>query len=659
MRLTLSRSQSVSLILSAIVASGVTIAAEKDGGTPGAAAPGSSGSVSASEMLELKRLLMDQQRQIEELRRELRAQKPAAAEEEGGPTGNVATAGGVLTKQRSIGETATTAPMVPPNPLTISGVSTSATPESVTVTWTTNEPATSRLDWGTAPGALSRNVADPNLLTLHSLTMTGLTPGTTYYVEITSVSAAGETVHQKLGETAKAPAPTVAAPTCPPLCAPVKSDQIEWPLQLRIGNSYITPVGFMDMTLAYRDTAAGSNIGTNFGSIPYRIHSNVPGNLSETVLSPQNSRIGARFDSIFKGTKVLGYWESDFLGFVPTNVEVNTHSYSLRLRLFFVDLKKSKFEFLAGQSWSLLTPGRKGISPLPADLFYSQATDVNYITGLPWGRIPQFRFVYHANNNLHFAVSAEDPQQYIGGSGGGGVVVLPTGLATAYGGQLNNGTTNQSVPNYFPDIIAKMAIDGGPVHFELGGLFSEYKVYNPTSVTKFTKSAGGVQANVNVAVTKGFRLIANTYWSDGAGRYLFGFAPDLVIKGNGDIGLLKSGGTADGFEFTHKNTLFYAYYGASYVGKYSVIDPANNKFVGYGYPGSANSQNRSVQELTGGFNQTIWKNPAYGAVNLMGQYAYFTRNPWVVLTGASKETHMNEVFINVRYTLPGAAPSLK
>ena len=390
--------------------------------------------------------------------------------------------------------------MVPPNPLTISGVSTSATPESVTVTWTTNEPATSRLDWGTAPGAFTRNAGDPNLVTMHSLTMTGLTPGTTYYVEITSANAQGEIVKQTLGDAAKPAAP--AAPSCPPLCAPVKSDQIEWGPNIRIGNSYITPIGFLDMTAAFRDVDAGSNIGTNFGSFPYRTHANVAGNLSEVRFSPQNSRIGARFDSIFKGTKVLGYWESDFLGLAPANVEVNTNSYSLRLRLFFVDLKKGPVEFLAGQSWSLLTPGRKGISPLPSDLFYSQVIDVNYITGIPWGRTPQFRLAFHPNNVFHFAVAAENPEQYIGGSGGGGVVVLPSALASAYGSQLNNGTTTQTVPNYFPDFIAKMAIDAKAVHFEVGGVVSTFKVYNPTTITKFTKVGGGVQANVNVAVTK-------------------------------------------------------------------------------------------------------------------------------------------------------------
>ena len=36
-----------------------------------------------------------------------------------------------------------------------------------------------------------------------------------------------------------------------------------------------------------------------------------------------------------------------------------------RLRLFWVDVTKDKWEFLAGQSWSMLTPNRKGISALP------------------------------------------------------------------------------------------------------------------------------------------------------------------------------------------------------------------------------------------------------------------------------------------------------
>jgi hypothetical protein len=79
------------------------------------------------------------------------------------------------------------------------------------------------------------------------------------------------------------------------------------PLQFRLGSAYFTPIGFMDFTSVFRDTDPGSNIGTNFGSIPYRTPSNVAGNLSEFRMSPQNSRLGMRVDAKVNGYKVLGY----------------------------------------------------------------------------------------------------------------------------------------------------------------------------------------------------------------------------------------------------------------------------------------------------------------------------------------------------------------
>ena len=64
-----------------------------------------------------------------------------------------------------------------------------------------------------------------------------------------------------------------------------------------------------------------------------------------------------------------------------------------------------------------------------------------------------------------------------------------------------------------------------------------------------------------------------------------------------------------------------------------------------------------------GFNQTFWRSPTYGALNFMGQYSYLARNPWAVSAassatlGSPKDAHLNMIFINLRYTLPGAAPT--
>jgi hypothetical protein len=436
------------------------------------------------------------------------------------------------------------------------------------------------------------------------------------------------------------------------------------PLSFHIGSAFITPVGFMDFTSVNRNTTLGSGIGSNFGAIPY---SNTPqGKLSESRFSAQNSRIGLRVDAPVNGATVLGYLEADFLGLVPANAAVTSNSDSLRLRLYWVDVRKGPFEIVGGQSWSMLTPNRKGISALPSDLFYSQVIDVNYMAGLTWSRQPGIRFLLHPSRSVTMGIAVENPEQYIGGSGGGSTVVLPTALVTPISGanQVDNGTTTLNVPNLHPDIIAKVAFDpktppGHALHFEIAGLESTFKDYNMLTSTHYTKAGGGVSANLNFELLKNLRLITNNYYSDGGGRYLFGQAPDLVIKGNGDIGLVHASSTVSGFELTHKNTLLYGYYGGIYIGRYSVIDPATGKPVGYGYTGSSNSQNRNIQEITFGFNQTFWKDPRYGALNLMGQYAYLSRAPWFVAPGTPEDAHQHQVYFNLRYTLPGSAPTIE
>ena len=109
----------------------------------------------------------------------------------------------------------------------------------------------------------------------------------------------------------------------------------------------------------------------------------------------------------------------------PGNVPVTTNSNGPRMRLFWMDVRKSKWEILAGQSWSLLTPNRKGLSPLPAEIFSTQNIDPSIQVGLTWARDPQFRVVYHANKTVTFGVSLEAAEQYGGGSAGAGQITLP------------------------------------------------------------------------------------------------------------------------------------------------------------------------------------------------------------------------------------------
>ncbi|MDP2703997.1 MAG: fibronectin type III domain-containing protein, partial [bacterium] len=61
------------------------------------------------------------------------------------------------------------------------------TTTSSVVTWTTNEPATSQVEWGTTSGSYPSSTTKSSVLTKeHAVTMTGLTQATTYYFRVKS-----------------------------------------------------------------------------------------------------------------------------------------------------------------------------------------------------------------------------------------------------------------------------------------------------------------------------------------------------------------------------------------------------------------------------------------------------------------------------------------
>jgi hypothetical protein len=434
------------------------------------------------------------------------------------------------------------------------------------------------------------------------------------------------------------------------------------PLQFKIGDATITPIGFMDLTNTFRSTNSGTSLQTDFGSIPY--NNVLQGRLTEDNFSAANSRIGFRVDARVKDVNVLAYYESDFVGGIGDaafNTQVSSNSLIYRIRLYWVDLRKNKYEVLAGQSWSMITPNRRQISALPNDLFYSQVIDVNYINGLTWGRIPGIRFLYHPNEKVTMGVSLEQSTQYFGGSGGGGIPILPAALATAISPELDQNLINGiQIPRLAPDIIGKIAFDpNSRGHFEFAGVVSEVRLFNPLTQQYFTQAGEGGSVNGNFEIIKNLRLITNNFWSAGEGRYLFGVAPNFIVGANGKPSVIHSGSTVSGLEYHWNKTQLYSYYGGVYIKRNTAVDADGTTPIGYGFTGSTNSHNRTIQEGTAGLTQTIWSDGRHGALQLMLQYAYFFRSPWFVAAGTPKNTHQNAIWFNVRYVLPGSAPEIK
>jgi hypothetical protein len=421
---------------------------------------------------------------------------------------------------------------------------------------------------------------------------------------------------------------------------------------LNLGPAKIRLIGYTAFTGLYRTTSSGGNVGTSFASLPF--DNTVPGNTSEFRLSAQSTRLALRADADLKSSKAAGYFEMDFGGAVPGNVAVTSSSYGFRIRQAWFDYSKGKWELTGGQLFSLMTPMKKDILPWPGDVSITQVIDQNYVAGLVWGRYPQLRVVYRYSDAASFGFSLENPEQQVGSG-----VVFPTLLAPTLETQYNVGTNELGVPNAAPDFVIKASFDGKlgghAAHLDLGGVmrvFRNYTPYQGNGVSSHNYAfGGGGNVNATFEVATGYRLVANAFAGSGAGRYIGGLVPDVIVRANGNISPIKAYSWVSGFEAApNKLTGLYVYYSGVYGKKNATLD-TDGTFIGWGYPGASNVADRYIQEVTAGFSRTFWRHENLGSVQLGIQYAYLFLHPWVAGTGPSA-ANSSMVLGQVRYNLP-------
>jgi hypothetical protein len=428
------------------------------------------------------------------------------------------------------------------------------------------------------------------------------------------------------------------------------------PLTIHVGDADLLIGGFLDATSIFRTTNTGNGLPTSFGTIPFKTLPsgvpNVPGNLTEMRFSAQNSRITLQATSKWHDVNLKGYIEADFLGNTSTNINLTSNSDTLRLRLYWAQVQRGKFEFLAGQSWSFLTPNRNGVSPMPGDLFYSQDMDPNLQMGLIWERTPQFRFIRHPNDTVAFGVSLENPEQYVGSA-----VVLPAAFNPA---QVDTGASNLAatspVPNAYPDIVGKIAFDPktGETHQHIDAAFivRGYRVFNPANSNRYTATGTGGSVNFVLEPLPNFLVIATNWYDNGSGRLIANTnIPDFIVNADQSLSLVKSWSGIYGAEVIAHNTLLYGYYSIAKANQNIGFDANGTTRIGFGVPNSQ-AANHKIIEPTIGFTQTFFRDSKIGGMQLMVQYSWIERTPFSVPTATPSNATLHMVYVNVRYLLP-------
>ncbi len=432
-------------------------------------------------------------------------------------------------------------------------------------------------------------------------------------------------------------ASTADAQTAPP------SDS---PLAIQVGPAEVAIGGFIDATMVHRDTATGSGLGTSFGTIPF--DDAVQGHLSETLLSAQNSRLTLSAAAPLGDSRVKGYLEADFLGGAPPGLNVTSNSNTLRMRVYWLQYRRNRVEFVAGQAWSLLTPSRNGLSPDTADVFFTQDVDPNYQAGLTWGRTMQFRFTAHPSESVAAAVSIENPDQYVGSS-----VVLPKNFPV---GEVDTGSLSIDVPDPLPDVVAKVAFDprAGPTHqhVDAGFVVRNFRTYDPATGQTHHAVAGGVQATVALEPVPAVRLVGAAFFSAGGGRYLAQTnIPDFVVNADASLTLVNSSSVLTGAEWrAAAPTQLWAYFSGVRTER-EVSADVDGSPIGFGVAGSR-AANERISDATVGVTHTFFRDPQAGGMQLMVQYSHVQRTPFPAPAGTPGDASANILYVNVRYTLP-------
>lgn len=105
-------------------------------------------------------------------------------------------------------------------PPTITSVVATGSGTTATITWTTNEASTSVVNYGTTAATLNLSATGASNVTLHAVTLTGLTPNTRYHYRVTSADVSGNSTTSP----ASPAAPSSYAPTVAPIARTAVAD---------------------------------------------------------------------------------------------------------------------------------------------------------------------------------------------------------------------------------------------------------------------------------------------------------------------------------------------------------------------------------------------------------------------------------------------------
>ena len=465
---------------------------------------------------------------------------------------------------------------------------------------------------------------------------------------------------------------SIDVPLPPPPPAQAASGEEASPMAIHYKGITLTPGGFLAAESVYRSHGTASDVNTSFNSIPFSgagaYHN------SEFFGSGRQSRISLLAEGKITNVKFTGYYELDWLSAGVTSNNNQSNSYTNRQRQIWGQAAfDNGWSVTGGQMWSLVTETKKGLDNRSEAL--PMTIDAQYHVGFSWARQFGVRFVKNFNNKTWLGFALENPQTTFAAHGNASNFAFGT---AGNGGGLYNSTANYSL-NKFPDVIAKVAFEPGWGHYEIVGIFSQFRdrVYPNTASAagafNDTRYGGGIALNARGTIAKKVDLGLHFMGGDGIGRYATTSLPDATVRPDGTLSLIHNAAGLGTLEVHTKHWDWFFNTGAEYAERTWYTNSAG-KPVGYGAPGFNNigcnvetlptagsgfafgtpanctGDTRVIIEGTAGFFYKFYNGPK-GRIQWGPQYSHLVRNTWGG-TGGAPGTSEDMLFTSLRYYLP-------
>ncbi|MFI4979101.1 MAG: hypothetical protein ACHQIO_02015 [Nevskiales bacterium] len=377
------------------------------------------------------------------------------------------------------------------------------------------------------------------------------------------------------------------------------------PLKFTVG-------GFTEIAGIFRSRNQTADVGSSFNGAP------MPNNPNYYTSEFRESGRQSRLALLVQGPSDMenqaeAYFETDFLSAGVTSNSNESNSYTLRVRQAYAKWINTKYDFyvLGGQSWSLATMYKSGLTPRQENV--PLTIDAQYVPGFNWTRNAEIRVVKDFGSFAAVGLSLENPTNIIKGT------APANSDASNAGGSLLNSTTTYST-DIAPDVVVKAAFDPGYGHYEVYSLtrfFHDRAPSTPGTIsteanqTTVAQSIGG--GALLPLVPKMLDLQVSGIIGRGNGRYGSGSLADSTYNtNNGAVAALQERQLMVGLVGHPTSTLdLYVYGGMEHQKSAYGYGISDNSGCNVNYADSPTGKCSGVvgttREITGGFWWKFYK----------------------------------------------------